>query len=164
MKRIFAVLFLIVCLSLLPIQTIAQASQDKTGPKLVQLLEQSGYKYTKAADKAWTIPFTGKVISDFIAVVTYEEDIVVIFTIVAEKAEYKVTPELMQKLLRMNGDLDRVKIGIDKEGDMFVRIDLSISTLTADELKINANQVASATEQVYEAITPFLVTAKSQKK
>lgn len=164
MKRNFALLFLVVGLAFLPIQTIAQASQDKTGSKLVQLLEQSGYKYTKAADKAWTIPFTGEVLPEFSAVVTYEEDIVVIFTIVAEKAEFKATPELMQKLLRMNADLDRVKIGIDKEGDMFVRVDLSISTLNAEELKVNANQVASATQQVYGAISPFLVTAKSQKK
>ena len=66
----------------------------------------------------------------------------------------------MGKLLKLNGELDRVKIGIDGEGDTFVRIDLSVRRMDEEEMKENIEQVAAATDVVYAAIKPYVTTSK----
>ena len=67
---------------------------------------------------------------------------------------------MMKKLLGLNEQLDRVKIGLDKEGDVFVRIDLSIRILDKQELKENLDQAAAAANDVFAALKPFLIATK----
>ncbi len=135
----------------------AAAPAKTVPPKVIQLLEASGYNYTKAGDNVWTIPFQGKVFPQFNVVVIYIEGIIVTFGVVAEKKDLKVTPELMQKLLRLNSDMDRVKIAIDDAGDLVVRIDSSLRVLDAEEFKAVVEQTASATDDVYAAIKQYLI-------
>jgi putative sensory transduction regulator len=135
-------------------------AQDKQSAKIAQLLEGSGYSYTKAADSVWTIPFQGNALPKFNVVASTQNDVLVLFVIVAEQKNLRVTPELMQRMLKLNGDLDRVKIGIDKDGDAFVRIDLSVRILDSQELKGNIKQVAAATDEVFTAIKPFITAPK----
>jgi hypothetical protein len=141
-------------------QALTSYAQDKNQTAIARLLDQSGYTYTKAADGVWAIPFKGKGLTDFNVVVATQQDIAVIFAIVAEKKNFRVTPEAMGKLLRLNSDLDRVKIGIDEEGDTFARVDLSIRILDGQEFKANIEQVAAAADVVYGAIKPYLTPAK----
>lgn len=154
------VLFLVLLCSALfalGIGPTSAAAQDKApSSKVLQLLEDSGYAYSKASATVWTIPFEGKVLSKFKVITSTQQDILVVFVVVAEKKEFKLTPELMQKLLGMNSDLDRVKIGIDSDGDAFVRIDLSLRVLDTQEFKANIEQVAAAADEVYAAMKPFL--------
>ncbi len=153
-------------LAILCLQLAAQPAkaQDKISAKVASLLESSGYPYTKAADSVWAVPFEGKALSKFNVVASVvaltEQDILVLFVIVAEAKNLKVTPELMRIMLKLNGDLDRVKIGFDKDGDVFVRIDLSIRVLDSQELKGNIEQVAAAADEVYTAIKPFVNVSK----
>jgi hypothetical protein len=62
----------------------------------------------------------------------------------------------MQTLLRANSSFDRVKIGFDDDGDLVVRTDLSLRILDLQELKDNAEQVAAASNELYETIAPSL--------
>jgi hypothetical protein len=135
-------------------------AQDKPSAKVAGLLEASGYAYTKAADGVWAISFKGKSLPSFNVVASVQPEILVLFTIVVEKKELKLTPEAMQRLLKLNSDLDRVKIGIDKEGDLFVRVDLSTRLLDAREMKENVEQVAAATDEVFAAMRPFIGESK----
>lgn len=140
---------------------LSVAAQEKSASvKVAQLLEESGYAYTKASPTVWTVPYQGKVLSDFKVIASTQQDILVLFVIVAEKKDIRLTPELMQKLLKMNSDLDRVKIGIDGDGDGFVRIDLSLRVLDAEEFKMNIEQVAAAADEVYAAMKPFLGSSR----
>lgn len=141
-------------------QAFAGYAQNKNHAAIARLLDQSGYTFTKAADGVWAIPFKGKGLLDFNVVIATQQDIAVIFVIVAEKKDFRVTPEAMGKLLKLNADLDRVKIGIDEEGDTFARVDLSIRILDGQEFKANIEQVAAAADVVYGAIKPYLTTAK----
>lgn len=135
-------------------------AQDKISAKIASLLENSGYPYTKAANSVWAVPFEGKVLPKFNVVASTEQDMLVLFVIVAEAKNLRVTPELMRTMLKLNGDLDRVKIGIDKDGDAFVRIDLSVRILDSQELKANIEQVAAAADELYKAIRPFISASK----
>lgn len=123
-------------------------------------MDRSGYSYKKAADTVWAVPFEGKALSKFNVVASTEQDMLVVFVIVAEAKSLRVTPELMRTMLKLNGDLDRVKIGLDKDGDAFVRIDLSVRILDSQELKSNIEQVAAAADEVYTAIKPFITASK----
>src|SRR5262245_33752578 len=74
---------LLLCLQALP---QAANAQDKSSPtRISQLLEESGYPYTKAADNVWSIPFQGKALSKFNVVGSTEQNILVLFAVVAEK-------------------------------------------------------------------------------
>ena len=150
---------LIFCLLLL-----AQAQsfgQDKTSSaKLPNLLEQSGYTYSKVSDNIWTIPFHGKALPDFKVMISTGESIAVMFVVVAEKKQLRVTPELMRSLLLMNDDFDRVKIGIDKSGDLVVRVDSTVRIMDLEELKTNIEQVAAAADEITKAIKPYTIQSK----
>lgn len=141
-------------------QTGRAYTQDSPPALIARLLDQSGYTFTKAADGVWAIAFRGKALSEFNVVVTSQQDIVVMFVIVAGKKDLKTTPELMAKLLKLNADLDRVKIGIDGEGDTFVRVDLSARVLDIRELKTNVEQVAAAADVVFEATKPYMTVSR----
>src|SRR5215510_5064658 len=156
-KAIF-VPVLLLCLQALPQPANAQEKSSPT--RISQLLEESGYPYTKAAENVWAIPFEGKALSKFKVVASTEQNILVLFAVVAEKKRLRVIPEMMQKLLRLNTELDRVKIGIDDQGDAIVRVDLSIRVLDSQELKANIEQVAAAADEVFAAIKPFITIAK----
>ncbi len=97
---------------------------------------------------------------DFNVVVFTAEDLAIFVVFVAEQKQLKVTPELMKSLLQMNADVDRVKIGIDKEGSLFVRVDASIRVMDVDELKANVEQVAAATDEVAKAAKPYIIESK----
>jgi hypothetical protein len=150
-------LVFLVCFQAQPFPAYAQDNPPAT---IARLLDQSGYSYTKAADGIWAIGFKGKALPEFSVVATTHQDIAVLFVILAKKSGFKAAPDLMQKLLKMNADLDRVKIGIDGEGDAFVRVDLSIRRLDLQELKTNIEQVAAAADVVYGAIKPFITEVK----
>lgn len=140
--------------------TNAARAQNGSSAKVAGLLEASGYTYAKAADGVWAISFEGKSLSKFNVIASAQPEILVLFTIVVEKKDLKLTPEAMQRLLKLNSDLDRVKIGIDKEGDLFVRVDLSVRALDAREMKENIEQVAAATDEVFAAMKPFVGGSK----
>jgi hypothetical protein len=159
-RRPLAMLLIIASLAV-GLQASALAGQDKASAgKVVQLLEEAGYSYAKAADSVWTVDFHGKALPEFKLIATTNQDLVILFVIVAEKKDIKLTPEAMLKLLRLNDNLDRVKIGIDKEGDLFVRVDLSARALDGKEFKQNLDQVAAAADEVFAAIKPFIIAPK----
>jgi hypothetical protein len=132
--------------------------QEGKAARIAQLLEGSGYSYKKETEKVWSIDFTGKSLSSFKVVLVTQEELLVILTVVAKKTEFTVSPELLRKLLQFNNSIDRVKVGFDDEGDIFVRTDLSHRVIDDDEFKLNVKQVAAATDEVYAGIKPFLRT------
>lgn len=131
--------------------------QDGTSAKIARLLNESKVSYTKQSETVWSVPFEGKQLKDISVVISTADPIVVVFAVVAEKKDFKLTPELMQKLLRSNQDFDRVKVGIDKDGDIFVRVDLSARLLDVEELKANVEQVSAAADEVYAFVKPSLI-------
>lgn len=156
--RIILIAILFFCVHVFPQLTSAQ--DNSSAAKLARLLEESGDSYTKAADNVWTIAFKGKALPEFNVIATTGQDMLVLMAIVAKKKTLKVTPKMLQKLLRLNEDLDRVKIGIDQSGDVFVRVDLSVRTVDAQEFKENIEQLAAATDEVFAAMKPFITIVK----
>src|SRR5262249_42496894 len=97
----------------------------------------------------WSIDFERKTLGKFKVILSTGTDIAVTFAILAKKANINKTPRLMDALLSANHDYDYVKVGLDKDGDLFVRVDDWLPTLNARHLKDTINQVANASEEIY---------------
>jgi hypothetical protein len=140
----------------------ASSATDKAASaKVLQLLESTGLGYTKAQGSVWVVKYKGEQLAEFPVIIIYSQDMLILVSVVAEKKDYKLTPELMQKLLGLNDDLDRVKVGIDKDdGDLFVRIDLTLRVVDETEFKANLDQISAAVDETYAALKPFLTTPK----
>lgn len=142
-------------------QAPAPLKLDKaSATKIVQMLEESGAGYAKAADNVWVAKFIGKQKAEIVVMVIGHENMLILSGVIAEKKEFKVSPDLMMQLLRLNDQYDRVKVGIDGDGDLFVRIDLSIRVVDAREFKENLDQASAAADEIYGAIKAHLLPAK----
>lgn len=151
-----AALVVIVLLLNMPLQVGAaqepSAATKVSAAKVVQLLTASGYTFKQLTPIVWTIDFTGKSLPNFKVLLSTQDDLLVIFVIAAEKKNIPLNTNFMFKLLRFNHSLDRVKVGLDDDGDLFVRVDLSVRILDVTDLKLNVEQVAASSNEVYAAI------------
>jgi hypothetical protein len=125
--------------------------------RATQLLQASGYTYTTHTPIVWSIARTGSSLKSFKVVLSVSEELLVIFVTVVPKARMRMTPEFMTALLRFNYTLDRVKIGFDSDGDLCVRSDTSIRLADVQEFKVLVEQVAAASNEVYEGISASII-------
>ena len=135
-------------------------AKDNHSIAIEKLLSQTGYTYvdrSDATDAIWTIDFIGKSLPKYMVIITKADDLVIAFVTVAEKNNVKLTPEAMQKLLQANFSYDKLKIGLGRNGDLFIRIDQSIRITDLQEMKDNINQVAVAADELYAILTPYLI-------
>lgn len=120
------------------------------------MLKQTGYAYTTHNPTTWSIDLSRKNLGKTKVILSTGSDILVTFVIVAKKANIQKTPQLMEALLTANHDYDYTKIGLDKDGDMFVRIDMPLRLVDADELKQIIDQVANASDEVYAKVAVWV--------
>jgi len=120
------------------------------------MLKQTGYTYTTHNATTWSIDLTKKNLGKTKVILSTGSEILVTFVIVAKKAAIQKTPQMMEALLTANHDYDYTKIGLDKDGDMFVRIDMPLRSLDATELKSVIDQVANASDEVYAKVARWI--------
>jgi hypothetical protein len=120
------------------------------------MLKQTGYGYTTHNATTWSIDLTRKNLGEVKVILSTGSDILVTFVIVAKKAAIRKTPQMMEALLTANHDYDYTKIGLDKDGDMFVRVDMPLRTVDATELKSIVDQVANASDEVYAKVARWI--------
>ncbi len=139
----------------MPAAALAQSPAEK----LEALIKDSGYTSSKVGDNVWTIDFTGKQLAKFKVILSAsgkdKDGIVVIFANPVEKSRLPATANFMLLLLKANHDFDYVKVGIDGDGDVFVRADIP-DGVDGGYFKSVVEQVAAATDQLYGRIKPLL--------
>jgi hypothetical protein len=131
----------------------AQASQAADAAKVEKLLKASGYTYTTHSANTWSVEFDRKNLGKFRVIVSTGSDLVVTFVILAKQAAIDKTPQLLETLVSSNHDYDYAKIGLDKDGDMFVRIDSPLRLIDAKELKSIIGQVANASDELFGKVS-----------
>ncbi len=152
--RIFvlAVVLLASCVCLKP--PIAHAAESAV-ERTQRVLSKTGFTYTKHGASTWTTEFDKKNLGKFRVIVSvrdYDAPLVT-FVIVAKKANVNKTAELMDKLALANYEYDYAKIGLDNDGDMFVRIDNNLRKIDAEQMKATINQVANASDELFGKIS-----------
>ena len=136
---------------------VAAQPRETAEAKVQRLVAGSGYSNQHPNSKAWVIPATGPAIGDYKVFVAVSGDIVVIGAVVAQKRQIPLTPAVLVELLKCNHDVDYAKIGLDSDGDAFVRVEIGSRILDAQEFKKIMEQVTAATDAVYKRIKPFLL-------
>jgi hypothetical protein len=139
---------------------ISQSQTAQTSAKVDQWLKQSGLTYKKASDTVWVVKSKGNALGDFETFVATNENVVVIGVVMARQKNLKMTQESLLKILKLNHDNDFVKIGIDEENDLFVRLERKVRTLDLEEFKACYAEVIAASDNVYTEIKPFLIADK----
>jgi len=81
----------------------------------------------------------------------------VVFVTLVQNQRLPVTTDFMRTLLEQNHELDRVKVGYDRDGDLSVRIDSNMRVIDATELRDIVNQVKNASDEIYGMIEPSLL-------
>jgi hypothetical protein len=130
------------------------ARAQECSSKVQELLSHSDIKTrTMAPCRAWAVTeFESIPRGDGLTgllLIGSKDDVVVVGVVVRRKDRLHLTPELQLKLLQFDNELDYVKVGIDHDGDLFVRQDLRLSTITAEQLKNAVTAVADASVTVY---------------
>jgi hypothetical protein len=131
----------------------AQASQAADAAKVEKLLKASGYTYTTHSPNTWSVEFDRKNLGKFRVIVSTGSDLVVTFVILAKQAAIDKTPQLLETLVSSNHDYDYAKIGLDKDGDLFVRVDSPLRLIDAKELKSIIGQVANASDELFGKVS-----------
>ncbi|HEX7964479.1 MAG TPA: hypothetical protein VF651_02070 [Gammaproteobacteria bacterium] len=134
----------------------APVHADSEEDRIDALLHQSGYTYEKRAEGVWVVPQKGDSLGDFKVIVAQGEGLVVIFVIIAKKDQMDMGLGLATRMLSMNHEYDRVKVGTDDDGDAFVRLDASLRSMDATEMKEDIHQVAASADEAYSGIKPYL--------
>ena len=125
---------------------------DPGAAKVEKLLKTTGFTYKTHSPNTWSIEFDRKSIGKVRVIISTGSDIVVTFAILAKQAAISKTPQMMETLLTTNHEYDYCKIGLDKDGDLFVRIDIPLRLIDSRELKSVIGQIANASDEVYAKV------------
>ena len=137
---------------------VTTSTTDDSAQKIVNLMQADSYHFQNTkSPTVWMIRFAGDHLKDIKVVVTVKDSTMVVFVTVADNQHLPVTTDFMRTLLVQNHELDRVKVGYDREGDLSVRIDGSVRVMDAAELREIVNQVRNASDEIYGMIEPSLL-------
>ena len=67
------------------------------------------------------------------------------------------TADFRYTLLKMNHEFDQVKVGLDRDDDLSVRIDASMRVADATYVKNVINQVKNSSDEIYGKIESQLL-------
>jgi hypothetical protein len=136
--------------------TRTQGDKAATIAKIGGFLKDSGYEYKQASESVWVINHKGKSVPNPQTLVIALEDFVIVGVVVAEKENIQVTADSMFKLLHLAHNMDYIKVGIDDDGDLFVRSEVRTRAMNSTEFKDTVERVFSAADRAYTEIKPFL--------
>ena len=137
-----------VCLGASPLR-----AQTTNSAKVTQLLKETGFAYTTHNANTWSVDFDRKNLGKVKVIISTGTDIVVTFAILAKKATIQKTPKFLETIAVANHEYDYTKTGLDKDGDLFVRIDTLLRVTDGMEMKSVIEQVANASEEVFVKVS-----------
>jgi hypothetical protein len=139
-------------------ETLWQNTTAQTSAKVEQWLKQAGFNSTKAADNVWLVKSKGNALQDFNTLIATNEGVVVIGVVMANKKDFKMSQDLLFKILKLAHDIDFIKIGFDNDDDLFVRLERKVRLLDFEEFKACYGEVTAAADTLFTGIKPFLNT------
>ncbi|WP_416437650.1 hypothetical protein [Phnomibacter sp. MR] len=154
MKYFFYLLLLLLPASM-QAQTKAVSAKDalaKTG-KLSSIIDKTGYEFTKTDGGIFITKVEGKHNKEIYIIATETEGMIVLFSVVKEKAGLSISTAQFKQLLKLSLDLDRIKVGLDDEDEtLMVRADFSSRTIDAEELTEGLDQIGVASDEAFGII------------
>lgn len=149
-----------------PDSDVSSAQCQAATSKLTSMLTSDGYTYYDSNNPTvFSVHLQGDHMRKMRVIMAMADDAtdpsasLVVFVTVAQRYRLPTDSEFRRKLLEMNHNFDWVKIGFDRDGDLFVRIDTSFRVVDAALLRIIVHQVAAVSDEVYGDIETQLLPA-----
>ncbi|MFU8814945.1 MAG: YbjN domain-containing protein [Pseudomonadales bacterium] len=124
--------------------------------QIAGLLQRSGHDYEQVQRQLWTVRLPGHIHEEVRINVVAHENLLILFTLLARAGSWEPTPDLLLRLLQLNAAYDRVKLGVDEHGGIFLRTDLSIRVIDDTEFRLNIEQLAAAADEIYAELSARL--------
>jgi putative sensory transduction regulator len=124
--------------------------------RVVQLLEDSGYRYTKQRSWLWAVVFAGKQMPSVSVWIMAANNELIIQGVVALHDQVVSAPDVMRRLLTMNGNGAGPAFLIDDDGHYVARSRFVLDELDETVFKSSLQAIVAATDAAYGAIKPFL--------
>jgi hypothetical protein len=137
----------------------AQTTNPKlaaTAAKVTQLLQGSGYTFTTHNAVTWSVDLQRKNVGKVRVIISVGDDIVVVFVILGKKAKINKSLQFLDALALANYTYDYVKICLDKDGDLGVRIDSLSRLMDLAQLKSEIEQVANTSDEWFPQISAYV--------
>jgi hypothetical protein len=144
---------LFIILTFLSVNAInAQAkSQISLEGSVGEYLKASDYKYEKLNANAWAVELENEYV-----LVGAQNDFFLAGVVVAKKAQFRPTVESLTELLKLSHELDFMKVGIDADGDIFVRFEQKGKTMSKQEFYDTVERVASSAQTTRSRIKSYI--------
>ena len=139
---------------------MAAQTAEEGSAKMVSLMQANNYPFiTTRSPTVWVIHFTGAHLNDTKVVLALDTSNyqMVIFVTVVEKRRMPVTTDFLHTLLKFNHEYDRVKVGLDADDDLSVRIDAPLRLADAQEFHDIVTQIKNSSDEIYGKIEPQLL-------
>ena len=135
----------------------AQQAEDQQATAAVeQLLSKAGQKYQRLGTGVWAIRKNGPNLRYFQIVLSHRAGTLVTEVTVAKGNSLRVN-DAAPELLRLANRLEYAKVGLDRDGDVFVRNEARLQSLDVDELTNNLDKIAAAADQIFVEVQKFSV-------
>jgi hypothetical protein len=137
-----------------------QSSPDRVASgRVVQLLQESGYRYTKETAWLWSVPFTGTKMARVSVWIMANDQELIIESVIARDEEVVAAPEVMRQLLIMNGAFyGDMMLLLDEAGNYVARARLIAERVDAPLFQAAIQAVIATTDEAYGAISGWLLT------
>ncbi|HEU4834527.1 MAG TPA: YbjN domain-containing protein [Pyrinomonadaceae bacterium] len=119
-----------------------------------KVLSASGLKYTTPGAGVWIIRQRGENLK-FFQLVLYTEGGSLFTEVIVARGKSLRVDGAKAAIPRLAKELDPVKVGFDKDDDLFVRNEVPLKSLNIEELKINLDKVAKAADKAYLEVQQF---------
>jgi hypothetical protein len=131
---------------------------ESAAERMEQLIKKSGFPYKKHNASVWSTEFDKKNLGKFRVILSVGDfdTPLVVFVIVAKSAAINKTPAMMEKIAFANYEYDYVKVGLDKDGDLFVRADSNARKIDVEQMKMTINQVANSSDAFFGQVSDFI--------
>jgi hypothetical protein len=134
----------------------AQPQRDAPHVRAVQLLEESGYRYTKETPWLWSVPFEGRKMAHVAVWVMMNNEELIVEGVIARRDQVARPPDAMRHLLLMNGAYSALTFLLDEEGNYVARSRMALEELDGPTFLSSLQAIVAATDDAYGAMKGFL--------
>jgi hypothetical protein len=124
----------------------ATATEAQSALGLRRLLDESGLEYEEVAESLWSVSYGGSSLSRVEVYLSPYGDLILTQAFLVDPPT--LTMHQMDRLLRMNYEIDLAKIAIDGDGDLAVLNETEVAALNGLGLARVVNSVARITDEL----------------
>jgi hypothetical protein len=124
----------------------------------LNLLEESGYRYSKLADNVWTVDQDdgGRI------VIAQIQGMVALSCFVVERERVQGQAHILTRLLEMNDEYDGAKVALNGQW-IYVRLDTHVGVLDVELLRYSVNQVSEVTKGIVNYLASLPAFGKQER-